>query len=1191
MLDMPNFFLALSIAIINSSLASSTWLNDNPDFYNQHILELVLAGSHKSCAYTSNSSSSTQSLNIADQFEKGVRFFDIPLEYFAAREAFLADWYCERGYTNSNGERAITEDTDGARGYVEILAYLLTAHPREIIVVYWRRGAVLGDSASMATLLNIIETELSTYAVSNTEELSSKTGHDLVDSKKTLIMFSEISFLSSEWIFNADMYLNFQVSTSAGNYAAVYSTAFQSVASGCGEKELMALQWYIGEDTRTAKGEGTDLLSKIAISTVNTMLGDFIKDLELALPRSIGNTILVDFVQFSDVLEQVTRLNIAYMNCNDGYSRRGTEDGSCKWLYDNGLCLAEIFWGACNRTCDVGLVSGIDLDPGRCSANELPGMYRDLCNTSLPCENPLGNCFELPEYAEKYYANSYSWCESSTPLQTCSGFDNALRNGMLNGTCMEQIAISIDNDELEGCDKCSDNAQCASGYCWPGVGVCATPAYDVDLIGFRSTYIPEGYSDLVYSSTAKKFRSQIAVFRSRGNPDAPIDLDEMESLDVDPIKFIPIYEETGIEYFDSLWSCAGIPCVLTVILIILFVLILFFRCCCGICCTDCCRHKPNPPENRACAWCHMICALVISVIVGGFSLLCKLKAEEMLVNVFGDEKFLDALDGFLSDARDHLNNVEESLEKLKDNTSALFDSTEELVSATTNFQNQIEYVESNYNSFLSETYETVSYEASNGARVTFICIFCEAKNEILNSLDFQPVFDLLRDISNEVAAADDELLEHRQTVLNAFNEGIDMLNDVSENFNMSLNEYKMEWSMYANVFWIPCIFLVVWLLAVCIPWDCWFAVGWFSAMWLSIEYMVLLTVVTLVGMVWADVCVKLDMAEEGIGTTGFDITTFINLSVLSVGQNMTEIVDCCFEDCKLLEMDIMGDLNMELNFSTYQNAIHDQNRYSVIKMTDFEEWRYLVAQVEKLNISTFYGNVDTRLVQMNSFVCDGELLITEHPVTRNNLAAVVTDLKSSNGGNYSYCPGTVESSVNAFGDYLIEMVQEETLNIPNFTDVVEQAKGSAEALIGSVNTLTEFLQNMKDSLEEIECLLNPLVYDVEVLLDGSTARCGFIGKNYGEIKQLFCEDVFANFALICLGVTVITMGLLLIFIFYIRLQRRWNYTTDDFEEEEQYKERWRVTPVQIEGQRDGGIQMERVSKSQHTKRASRQDWL
>merc|ERR1712060_644436 len=95
------------------------------------------------------------------------------------------------------------------------------------------------------------------------------------------------------------------------------------------------------------------------------------------------------------------------------------------------------------------------------------------------------------------------------------------------------------------------------------------------------------------------------------------------------------------------------------------------------------------------------------------------------------------------------------------------------------------------------------------------------------------------------------------------------------------------------------------------------------------------------------------------------------------------------------------------------------------------------------------------------------------------------------------------------------MVQEETDHIPDFNDVVEQAKGSAEALIDSVNALTEFLQNMKDSLEEMECLLNPLVYDVEALLDGSTARCGFIGENYGEIKQLFaktCSQILHGFA-------------------------------------------------------------------------------
>jgi len=261
-------------------------------------------------------------------------------------------------------------------------------------------------------------------------------------------------------------------------------------------------------------------------------------------------------------------------------------------------------------------------------------------------------------------------------------------------------------------------------------------------------------------------------------------------------------------------------------------------------------------------------------------------------------------------------------------------------------------------------------------------------------------------------------------------------------------------------------------------------------------------------------------------------------------DNMTDIIDCCFEDCKLLELDILGDINSDLDFSTYQDAIHEQNKYTVVKMTDFQEWRYLVAQVENLNISTFFGSVDSRLVTMNSLVCDGALRVTQHPVTRDNLEDVMSKLKSSNG-DYNYCLENQEGVVNNIGDNLIEMVQEEARNNQNFKSVVEQAKGSAEALIDSVNTLTELLQNTKDSLEEIECLLNPLVYDVEVLLDGSTARCGFIGEHYGEIKQLFCEDVFSNFALICLGVTVIAMGLILIFIFFIRLQRRWNYTTGD----------------------------------------------
>jgi len=1142
MFDIFKCFLALSTAIVNPLLASTTWWNENPDFYNQNILELVLAGSHKSCAYNKNSDLSTQSLNITDQFQKGVRFFDIPLEYFVAREGFSADWYCERGYTNSNGERAITENTDGATGYVEALASLLASHPGEIVVVYWRRGADQGDSADITTLQTIIETGLSTYALSYTEDLSAMTFQDLVDSEKRLIMYSDISFQSSECMFDADTYLKFDVPTSAGSYAAVYSTAFEVVASGRGAQELMALPWYIGEDTQTAKGEGTDSLAKVAISTVNTMLGDFIADLELVLPRTIGNTILVDFVQFSDVLEQVTRLNIAYMSCNDLYYRRGTADGSCKWLYDNGLCLSTIFWGACNRTCDAGPSPSTDLDPGRCSANELPGMYRDLCNTALPCKNPNATCFELPEYAEKYYANSYSWCESSTPLQTCSEFDNALKNGMTNGRCMYNLATSIDYDELEDCGKCSDNAQCASGYCWPGVGVCATPAYDVNLIRFKSTYIPGGYSDLVYSSTAKKFRSQIALFRSRGDPDATIDIEEIESEmgDIEGTYLIPGVHETGIAYFDSLWSCAGIPCALTVIMIVLFTLILIFRCCCGIVCTDCCRHKPNPPENRCIAWCHMICALVLSLLVGGCSVLCKLQGEEMAVNVFGDEKLLDAVDGLLNDTRDHLNNVEYSLRRLKDNASALFNSTEELVTATSDFEVQIDAVESNYDSFLAETYETVSYQ-SNGKVFIFTCTFCVAKNEILESLDFQPVFDLLRDIGNEVSAADDELVQHQETVVAALDTGIDMLNDVTENFDMSVGEFTLELSMYANIFLIPCIFLLVLLLAIIMRWDCWFAVGWFSAMWLSVVFMALLFVVSLVGMVWADFCVKLDMAEEGIGTTGFNLSV---LTTIDLNGSMNDIVDCCLEDCKLLELDVMGDINMDLNFSTYQDAIHEQNKYTVVKMTDFEEWRYLVAQVEKLDYRTFYTTVDLSLVQMNSLVCDGELLITEHPVTRDNLAAVVTDLENEIG-DYLPCPGESAEWVINYGKQVIEMIQEETLHIDDFIDVVEQARGSAEALIDSVNTLTESLQNMKDSLEEIECLLNPLVYDVETLLDGSTARCGFVGENYGEIKQLFCEDVFANFALICLGITVITMGLILIFIFYIRLQRRWNYTTED----------------------------------------------
>lgn len=568
----------------------------------------------------------------------------------------------------------------------------------------------------------------------------------------------------------------------------------------------------------------------------------------------------------------------------------------------------------------------------------------------------------------------------------------------------------------------------------------------------------------------------------------------------------------------------------------------------------------------------MISALIISLIVGGFSISCYFQMEEMVTNVIGDDRLLDVVSGLVNDTIEQVQNVENSLMSLRDSVSDVFDATDVLVSATSAFQDQIDNVETEYDNFLAETYDNVSYTSTNGDLVTFVCLFCEAKNELLGSLDFQPMFDLLRDISVEVAAADNELVDNRDVVLDALQDAIDQLEENVNIDELSFEENKDEIREVTEnlhgpkIFLAPCIFFIVGILALFFSWDCWFVIGWLSAMLLSVLFMFLLGVLSFGGMVWADLCVKLDSAELGIGTSGFDFTQFMQEDV---DQDFVDIFDCCLEDCRLLDLDIMGNVSMDVDFAVYQDAIHEQNRYKVIKMTEFEEWRYLVAQVEMLDTSTFYPLVDGGLIQMNEYVCSGTLDITENPITRDNLADVLVDLNDGNG-EYSYCPGTSSATVLAYGDNLEEMITEEANKTSEFDDVVAVALGSAEALINSVNTLTDFLQNMKSSLEEIECLLNPLVYDVEVLMDGDTARCGFVGERYGEIKQIFCQDLFSNMSYICLGVMVIAIGSIFIFNEYIRLQRRWNYTDEPYDNDSQKPAAQGEDSGDYEGRRNGG---------------------
>ena len=440
--------------------------------------------------------SARQTSSVLNQLRLGSRFLDLQIEQGSDNE-----YYAYNGLLGATVSTIIS-DIDN---------FLSNYGPEEIIIIYLH-DFYGSDSSAMFQLFT--NSNLNSTMVPNTMDLTATTLQQFIDAGKNIIAFTDATTLpNSQWFDSNYLYIK---TDSTSNSTLGYIDELHDVRSfitsnirlGWPQYSLNLIYWTF--DIGASFSESSDYNS---FYQFNIPLSFELDSFITSYPKlRFGNIILVDFIETSDVTEQIILLNYKYSLCQDDLTIWNNNITGCP----SQTSLSTTF-NSPDQSSICLISSSLDITcPRSCgSCNDPVNIPGSECSDDTDCDSLLysiygntGTCFQR-ESDQTNYIKESSFCKGLQSYSSCGTYSGA-------DVCSDD-GNSFDTSTCN--NFCSSNYQCTDGYCNSEYSVCMTISSESTVSSTPSTNSDGEKYDQVISESAEGYRASVKALRS-GNPDA-----------------------------------------------------------------------------------------------------------------------------------------------------------------------------------------------------------------------------------------------------------------------------------------------------------------------------------------------------------------------------------------------------------------------------------------------------------------------------------------------------------------------------------------------------------------------------------------------------------------------------------------------------------------------------------------------
>ena len=868
------------------------------------------------------------------------------------------------------------------------------------------------------------------------------------------------------------------------------------------------------------------------------------------------NIILIDFFEFSNIMDEIIGLNIKYNSCFDIYS--GNTINDCAYLsslstnyYTNDItptCTTPFLTTNCQRSC------------GNCPI--LSGFPGSNCTSNAECNSVY----------YKAYANdmtSTGTCFQSTPLNRnyidkdsfCLTYSQSASSGNFDGNECNTNIINITAD-----DGCSNDYQCITGYCNPTYSLC------LNIINATDTELVTTTSNEKYnydpSTKAIKYRKSVKVFRG-GNPDGKYEIDGYLACIENGNGFNDYYgclrqEANGQNYIASVYTFLLVPLVLSILLCICYTISCPFFC---FCCSRSCHKvfcKPCVGEidltnddkksmgipNKGIIPLTLLLISLICLIVGviiGSSANAKIHGHlfdepgSLEVNI--NDLYDDILSRFYSiqpTAQYIIDNIEDIIDDITDSLT----NTTELDNTIDDFFDALNNLSSNYgpnsNSLEFTANITNPFDSNMMEVFTIPCDYCTILNEniqTINNTVANEVLGAITTLKDSISAADDieqvssEINNTVSFIQQIGGDIIEVANDTVTTVNDYINiaqAYDKQRSSYGFMaFLFPLTIVIMTIVAVFVKTRWSFKWVWCCSMYLGVVLFLILAPIVFVVVIWADGCVNIDEFE----TDPFNskIGEFAGLDINDqTHQDIVNTYKACLNGESL---ESIYNLNAA-QFNTwdqYRDDAKEAANYDFQQYLKLDEIEAFKSEILLLDVNDYTITVDEYIATLNAFDdnvcnCGGA-----QPYTFDRSNLITNEcVDSASDPTYWGTTATNECREAYLTAYLAVATEDQKRN--DITTEINKLKALSGVLFDTFDEFYGIVIDLENRLKDITCQIDPLFDEIETIVFDFT-NCGFIGQAYGEFKYSGCHVLFNDFRLISTSLLLLAISTLLIVLF------------------------------------------------------------
>ena len=469
----------------------------------------------------------------------------------------------------------------------------------------------------------------------------------------------------------------------------------------------------------------------------------------------------------------------------------------------------------------------------------------------------------------------------------------------------------------------------------------------------------------------------------------------------------------------------------------------------------------------------------------------------------------------------------------------------------------------NYSNGITLTGEVINPFVGNLTNFTLSCDYCDSiydtiieVNDTISNQAKTSLSDLSETLNSTqlLIDANDAINDGTSQLQDSIDEILQISNDTQVQYNDYMSDaadYDSERETYITLFFcLLFIFLLIPIFGVLLKSKWCFKINWCLGMYCSSLLLLLSIPFVFVTTLCADFCVRLDEFEYALPTTDSQLAEAIfNISGINdakvtideaneiTAQDVLRLIDVCFDGGSLLQV---FNLSNVLDWTQYRQQLDDILNIDLSTYLQIDELETFQTEIDTLSTEEYSNNVDEYIAKANS-IPNCYCVNPNNPFNRKNLnpgtqCTWIGFVPSINATIYwgSMNVSNIECA-QAF-ENASYAVQIENSSLQEAQIKIDTLKKESRNIFAAYDVIYSTTYQLIVKIQNITCLVYPLFDEFDQLLQQFT-NCGFLGKRYGDFKEVGCVTLFNDFNRIGRALVIIAFMCILIVLFSLCLDQ------------------------------------------------------